>query len=235
MQKKKRIILLEDDVIYATRIEMILSESEMSLLKVFNNVKDALNFCSENDVDLILSDIFLEGALTGIDFLSKMQKSQIPIILMTSSLDEQLYQSVKAIQFVHYLIKPVQRLTLISTIEKIFEEKKRKILEENATEPIFYVSGKDNNYLPVLYQDILWLEADGNYTHIKTKSKKMTIKKSMVKTLIELDKRFARCHHKYAVNKQHIKEITNNEISMNDILIPIGRSFRKEFLENVGI
>jgi DNA-binding LytR/AlgR family response regulator len=230
-----KIVLIEDDKLYANQIEMILTKSEMQLFATFNNVNDAIRFCESNKVDLVLCDIFLEGELSGLDFLNLMVHNNIPIILMSSSIDEKIYEAAKKIQTVNYLTKPVQRLTLISTIEKLLKERKEFELDETRQENALFLNN-NNKYVKVLYSDILWLRSDGNCTHIKTVAHKMTIYQSLVKTLKNLDSRFVRCHQKYGINTQHIIHFTHHEVLLiSEQKIPIGRSYSKAFIQHLGL
>jgi DNA-binding LytR/AlgR family response regulator len=154
---------------------------------------------------------------------------------MTSSIDEKIYEAAKKIQIVNYLTKPVQRLTLISTIEKLLKERKEFELDEIRQENALFVCDNNHKNVKVLYSEILWLSSDGNYTHIKTIAQKMTIYQSLVKTLKNLDDRFVRCHQKYVINTQHIIYFTSQEVLLiSEQKIPIGRSFSRAFIQHIA-
>jgi hypothetical protein len=45
--------------------------------------------------------MFLEGKQTGIDLMRQLQSYQIPIIVITNSMDKSLYAEVKKVQHVN--------------------------------------------------------------------------------------------------------------------------------------
>jgi DNA-binding LytR/AlgR family response regulator len=149
---------------------------------------------------------------------------------MTSSLDEKLYNLTKQIKQVNYLIKPIQALSLISTVEKILED--RRVIEgENVVKKLaVYIKNMKNEYCIVYFCDILLIESQGNYSTIITKNQKYTLKESLKSFAKNLDERFIRCHQKYVINTDHIKTITKDIIQIAEYGIPLGRTYKNLIL-----
>jgi DNA-binding LytR/AlgR family response regulator len=78
---------------------------------------------------------------------------------------------------------------------------------------------------------VIYLEALKDYTSIVTAKRKYCVLSSLGNLLSEKTFRaFVRIHRSYAVQKHYVKKITSREVLVNDILLPVGRTY-KESLE----
>ncbi|MBC3789075.1 LytR/AlgR family response regulator transcription factor [Spirosoma utsteinense] len=103
-------------------------------------------------------------------------------------------------------------------------------------QPRKYLSVRDKHRVVVLdYDEIVWLEADGNYTHIHAKSHRYIVKNSLSGMLRRLDDRFVQTHRAYAVNINSVKEINTVEIKLGDSLIPISDTYRLSFINRLTL
>lgn len=77
--------------------------------------------------------------------------------------------------------------------------------------------------------DILFLESDGNYTHLQTGEKRFTLLIALKRLL---DKwrffPFTRVHRSYAINRNKVHDFTLEYIMVGDHRVPVGKSFSKE-------
>ncbi|MDI9862661.1 response regulator transcription factor [Flectobacillus roseus] len=218
---QKKLLVIEDDDAFDMWIGLVLTQLEIIDFHRVRLAEDALIYLENNCPDLIICDIFLEGELTGIDFLKKIQHFSIPIIVVTSSTSLLVYREVQRVENVIYMVKPFQPITFIAAIERLLLPNGQFF-----NEPFIFVRVQ-NKQLKIFFKDILYLESDGNYTYIHTREKKLALLKSISKLLDELDKRFVRCHKTYAVNKQHIIAKTTTQIEIAKTYLPIGRSYQK--------
>lgn len=225
--QKKKILVIEDDDAFNLWIGIVLKRLGIEEYKRVREVEDALKLLDNELPDLIISDIFLEGKLTGVDLLKKSYKHSIPTIITTSSTSEELYREIQQIENVIYLVKPFQPLTLIASIESLMFGGFNDAKVDKLRAPSIFVKLANNKNTKVYLSDIVFLESDGNYTYIHTKDKKMALKKSMAKVLSELDESFIQCHRTFCVNKIHINSWSTREVRVGDRDIPIGRSFLK--------
>ena len=125
--KQVTIVLLDDDPIDCIKVEIMVSEfitNEMTfrLVAVFSELDALLTYLQTHTVDIIISDIFTEKKATGIELLKTLRHNQTPIILVTQSLEKEVFTEAKKYRKFHYLIKPFHQLTLQSTIENIMAE-----------------------------------------------------------------------------------------------------------------
>lgn len=225
-----KILIVEDDLLYAERLKVILLKAKivsMEDLVVFDNVKEVLLHCKKNLPDIIISDIYLSGQKTGIDLFEELAHQNISFVIITSSTDELLYEQTKRIAHINYLIKPVQPLTLISTIEKIIKEKEDTTINTVRSKYIL-VRNLNNIHVKVYFHEIIRIQSSGNYCTIFTENKKYTIKESITKLLNDLDERFIRCHQQYVINFDFVRNISPNSITVSTEEVPIGKTFRNQ-------
>ncbi|MFC0184505.1 DNA-binding response regulator, LytR/AlgR family [Pseudarcicella hirudinis] len=223
-------IIVENDFLYAERIKVILAEAfGADDIYVFDNVKETLAFCQNHTPEIIICDIFLEGNKTGLDLLDVLRDQHIPIVMMTSSVSPEFYEIAKQIKHVNYLIKPIQALSLISTIEKLLNETGTSPKEDG-----LFVKGNHNKHIKVLFDEILWIESEGNYSTIVTKTKKYTLKQPLKNLIVVLDDRFERCHQRYLVNLNLINSHSQDLLHIESFTIPLGRTFRLKILDRLA-
>lgn len=227
--ENKKILVVEDDDSFNLWISIVLKRIGILEYKRVKTVESALQLLDSELPDLIISDVFLEGKLTGVDLLKRSYRHSIPTIVITSSKSIDLYREVQQIEKVIYLEKPFQPLTLISSIERLILEGHSEANAEKLKSPAIFVKLANNKNTKVYFSDIVYLESDGNYTYMYTMDKKIALKKSMSKVLGELDDNFIQCHRTFCVNKSYIASWSTKEVKVLNSDIPIGRSFLKLF------
>jgi len=228
------IIIVEDDIFYSAKLKLILTKAGFNQLLFFKNVDDAYHYCANKIPQLIICDIFLDGTKNGLDLANKLRAFDIPIIFITASIDENLYESAKKINSFNYLIKPIQSLTLISTIEKIFADLEVEKSQRKEGEAYLFIRGADNRFEKIFFHQILYIESDKNYSLVYTLLKKYAIRKSLSQLLTEFDERFVRCLSKYAVNKQNINSVSYDKLFLGNKVIPVGRTYKKGIISHLG-
>jgi len=94
--------------------------------------------------------------------------------------------------------------------------------------------GKTIRLLP---QDILYLEAKGEYINYCTAGKNHMYFQRMKHAENKLqDYGFTRAHRSFIVNPIHVRSYSNNEISMSDgKVIPISKTYQEDILERLEI
>ncbi len=242
--KTIKVVLLEDDPVDRIKIEIMLSNTvstdyNIVLVDTFTLLEPFLVYLQNHikEIDVIISDIFINNKAKGIKLLKELEHSEIPIILTTSSSEFSVYYEAKSIRKISYIVKPFHQLTLQSNIILLFEEsEKRKLRFENDTKFLF-LKPKLNHHEKTKLDDIIFIEAQGNYCYIHTQEKKYVLKKSLLKLISEdLDEQFLRIHHKFAVNKNYIKLIRLQTVHLtNNIDLPIGISFKQTIKEYASL
>ena len=91
--------------------------------------------------------------------------------------------------------------------------------------------------LPI--KNILYCERELRVTHIwhQDGKEKCGLKLSEIESILDQSREiFCRCHNSFLVNLHHVSGIKGNNLYMkNGLIIPIGRSHKKETLEKYNI
>lgn len=124
-----RILVVDDEEDLLKMLTVMLSE-ESYIPVTATSAEKALELLHEENFDLILSDIRMEG-MSGIELLKRVKKldPDLPIIMMTAyGSIEDAVSAMKAGAY-YYLIKPVKMDELLLLIQRALGH--RKILNEN--------------------------------------------------------------------------------------------------------
>lgn len=90
-------------------------------------------------------------------------------------------------------------------------------------------------YYNIPTKSILYCESIRNNVIIHTENGDFKQKTSIKNMLKHLPRTFARCHTSYIVNLLMISQIQSDSVILNNhISIPIGRTYRKDFISNLG-
>ncbi len=131
----EHILIVEDEIIVARDLQMLLEQLGYSKTAVVSTGEKAILYIEEDRPDLIMMDVVLPGEMDGIE-TSKVIQSEfdIPVIYLTAHRDKMIFERAKETEPFGYLIKPfnndeIQRVVEIS-IYRYNAEKERKVLVE---------------------------------------------------------------------------------------------------------
>jgi two-component system, CitB family, response regulator MalR len=105
-----KVLIVEDDPMVAEFNKRYLQEMKgFSLLGIFHTVKDAITFLKNEQVDLVLLDVYMPGS-TGLELLSfiREQNMAVDVILITAAADKEKIHTALRYGAVDYLIKPFE-------------------------------------------------------------------------------------------------------------------------------
>lgn len=94
---------------------------------------------------------------------------------------------------------------------------------------------KDHKSITKLqYNNIVFIEAYGSYSNIYTNSKFYTISKTIKSIIHNFPETFVRVHRSYAINLDHVKSFSTDEVVMNnDTRIKISRAKKMAIIEAI--
>ena len=153
------ILIADDNGILAIYFEKMLKRQGYNIAGPFAAGEDVLTFLADHEVDLILMDIKLAGAMDGITAAEIIGRtSDVPVIFLTGYSHDPLLQEAKITGPYGYLIKPVPERELVATVEMALhrhrldrqlqqsEQKLRDILD-NAISHIWAFDGTGYTYI----------------------------------------------------------------------------------------
>ncbi|MBU2506954.1 MAG: PAS domain S-box protein [Bacteroidetes bacterium] len=118
MEKKARILVVEDEVIVAENLALAISDLGYEVVGRPVSAEEAVKKALELEPDLILMDVVLKGNKNGIDASQEIKKKMdIPIIFLTAYSDISFIDKAKSIEPYAYIVKPFQPRQLLASIE----------------------------------------------------------------------------------------------------------------------
>lgn len=241
-----RILIVEDEVIIAEDIALRLSDMGYQIVQIVDNVDAAVNYLEQELTDLVLLDISLKGEQTGIDLAEIINsRFKIPFIFLSSHTNQSIVEKAKKVNPAAYLLKPFNDHQVKISIEMgLFnfygdkkEEKERAENHEMLLKlPNALFLKKDTHYEKVAFSDILWLEAESNYTYIYTKSGKYTYSSVLKKFEDKLpEDPFYRVHRSYIVNLSNVTGFEGNMLIIGKNYIPVNKSCKETVFKRFQI
>ena len=93
------------------------------------NGKDAINKTEENNPDLVLMDILLNGDIDGIETAQQILKHyNIPIIYVTGSYDNSIYERAKLTEPSGFIKKPFDNIEIQNAIQTAIRSNQNNLL-----------------------------------------------------------------------------------------------------------
>ena len=202
----------------------------MELMKNCYDGLEAFEYLNKNDVDLIFLDLNMPK-LKGFEFLKTLKNP--PKVIVTTAYKEFALEGYE-LNISDYLLKPFGFERFLKAINKTFgTSNTQKVISSNSnrvSKRIFLRSNK--KYTQVVIDDILFIEASGNYTKVITDIEIITVREKISSVLEVLPKEdFLQVHKSFAVAPKHIKSIEGNRIFISDHIIPIGKVFRTNIVQ----
>jgi len=238
-----KIGIVEDEVIIADHLADILVKLGYEVIDPADSYAEAIQMIESKMPDLLLLDIQLKGKKDGIDLAAKIKDEyQIPFIFLTANADAATVERAKTVNPCSYLIKPFTKDDLYTAIEICmhnFSAAKPGRVSVAVNDLIinnclFIKDGSHFN--KVKYADVLYLESEHVYVKVHTASHSYLVRSSLQEYLEHFDSnRFFRIHRSYAINLEHIQSINPEYVIINNITLPIGKTFREQLLSRLKL
>lgn len=238
-------ILVDDEVHCLDTLGILIRDycPEVQVMERCMSAKQGLAAIEKHQPALVFLDIEMP-VMNGFELLEKFK--EIPFsVIFTTSYDQ---YAIKAIRFsaLDYLLKPIDPKELVAAVHKV-EVQKHTPTEEQFSMLMDQIKHKEKGFTKIAVptsegfelipaDQVIFCEADDNYTHLFLKNKK---KITACRTLKEMEEQlqgftfFLRVHHSYLVNLNEVNKYVRGEggyLVMSDgSTVNVSRS-RKEAL-----
>lgn len=241
---KRNILIVEDEELYASKLEMLVDMAGHHLVGIVDNSQDALKMIEQVVPDLILMDINIQGEHDGIELADLIhQEREIPILFISSLKDDMTFRRVSRTRPVGFLLKPFDELQLQRSIDLIISQlpKENKVEDLHNWETTqfdtdhFFVKSKQK-LEKVLIANILFLEANGRYTNLHTTAKKYLIRIAMSELANKLpSENFAKTHRSFIIqiDKVTAVDLQDSVVWLGEKNVPLSKREREVFLERI--
>ncbi|MCB4809460.1 LytTR family DNA-binding domain-containing protein [Tamlana sp. 62-3] len=231
-------IIIDDEPLALELLEDFISKIEfLDLIASCSNGFEATNILRNNKVDLIFTDIEMPN-FSGIDIIKSLDYN--PHFIFTTAYSHYAVEGFN-LNAIDYLVKPIpfhRFLKAATRAQSIINNEKQEPTVVNVEKPapeqdfIFVKSEYEN--LKVNINDIKYIEGLKDYIKIYTNKDKPILTLNSLKNFEEkLSHNFIRVHKSYIVSLNHIHSVQRNRIIIDEKWIPIGVSYKTEFLKRI--
>jgi len=183
----------------------------------FSNPREALSYLNNHSVDLLFLDIQMPQ-MNGFELVSQLE--DIPKIIFSTAYDEYAIRAFD-INAVDYLLKPytkerfleaLRRVQNMATADGSQQERIQALLrqvQQKKDYPSQLFVRSRNRIVPVEVENILWIEAEGDYSQIYLGDKKLFCGLGIGKLLERLDpENFVRVHRSHAISLSALRDLS---------------------------
>ncbi len=206
----------------------------LQVIGICGNALEAKTILDSQTVDIIFLDIHMP-VLDGMSFVKTLKT--IPQLIFTTAYKEYAANAFD-LAACDYLVKPFSLDRFIIAVDKAIQNL------ENMTKPDKEAAGKtdhlfiraDGKVHKVLYEDILYAEAKGNYTSVITAAATYLppVSFTAFEEMLPPDI-FVRVHRSFIINAGKISHIEGNTVSIGQFSLPIGSIYKEIFMKKIGL
>ena len=227
-------IIVDDNKMARMALKQLVSQVQnLETVAECSNAMEAYNQLANNSIDLIFLDIEMPE-MSGIDLIKKLGAKK-PLIIFTTAKTDYAVEAFE-LNVVDYLVKPITQGRLVQAVEKA-QETLDSNKQEVKVEEQGFVFVKDNGMLKrISIDDILFLEAMGDYVKVHT-APKFHVVHATLKSIEEKlpSTKFLRVHRSYIVAINKIDFIQEGTISIGKTTIPVADTHKANLNKRLNL
>lgn len=196
----------------------------LALKARFTDAFEAISWLQTNRVDLLFLDINMPD-ISGTEVVNCLPRPSL--VIFTTAYSDYAVQGFD-LDAVDYLLKPFSPARFLKACTKALDLHTLRTgnLAESAPDFIFVKTGYEDE--KVLLDELLYVEADGNYLSLVLPTRKLLTRQTMADLMQQLPpNRFVRIHRSYCVAVDKITKLSRQEITVAGYVIPIGASYEE--------
>lgn len=193
----------------------------LELKATFTDAFQALAYLQKENIDLIFLDIKMPD-ISGIEFFNSLHKK--PLLVFTTAYSEHAVTSFE-MDAIDYLLKPFTLARFIQACNKAFELYNFRNSTETS-DHLYLKTGYEQ--VKVMYDDILYLEATGNYVSFVLTDKKILARSTFAEAIHWLpQQKFVRVHRSYMVAVGKIEKVERHQVTIGPHKIPVSEAYQE--------
>lgn len=231
--ERPSVLIVEDEDQSSHLLKEVVSKSGYRISACCDNYEQALDSVYENRPSIALVDIELNGDKDGIALSWKLRQFNIPSILITSHLEEDYFERARFAKPHAFLSKPIDPTEVRRNLALALDHQETAM--EQGDEQLFVKTEKE--YKRIRYDEISWIQADGNYVHLVVSTDdRYMIRARMKDMVIGFGKKgFIRIHKSYMVNKKLIEAFSSNYVRVGGAQLPVARNYQQKIAGEMGL
>ncbi len=142
------VLILEDELIIYIHLKKTLQKLGIKHIHIARDAKKAFEISSKTKIDILFSDIKINGDIDGIDAARTLQNLyKLPVVFITAYKDQEILLRASEVDFVGYLLKPYRVDELEAIINLTVAKYKLTMNKDNIIKINGYDFDKTNNKL----------------------------------------------------------------------------------------
>lgn len=207
---------------------------DLNIVGTCNDAICAHKFLQEEKIDLLFLDINMPK-LSGISFLKSLKNP--PLVIFTTAYSEYALEGFE-LNAIDYLKKPFSFDRFCKAYfraEELLQLKKQSLdnIQNSAAQSADFLFIKsDKKTIKVKFSEIIYIEGLGDYIKVHLQDKRLVTNLSMKKIFALLpENKFFRTHKSFIVSLDKVEAIEGNMTIINQTKLPIGNSYRQNFMQ----
>ncbi|MEZ4986084.1 MAG: response regulator transcription factor [Saprospiraceae bacterium] len=236
----KNILIIEDDLIFALDLKIQLSALYPSCeISHLESVNEAYHYLLSTKPDIVLLDVLLDNDEDAMHLAEILHKTGVTYIFMTAFERDDLFRKALRFKPSNYLQKPISKHNLKYALELAvssdkYSKAKGEIASDKRTLQYLLLKGKEGTMEKVGIDEIIYIEALGNYCQINTLDKRYTYRMP-IKNYADTfgDRNFVRIFRTYVVNIDFLRSVNTEAkevILLNGLSLPLSLTYKKGLL-----
>lgn len=200
----------------------------LELVALCESPVEAVQIMMEQQVDALFVDINMPD-LNGMELVSSLPNP--PMVVFTTAYAEYAAESYR-IPAVDYLLKPFDFADFQRAASRLLKQAKLSNGTTTTSDEDYLLVKDGYKYVNVPVADILYIQGMRDYVKIYAEGRKpVVVNTSMTQMKEKLPACFLQVHRSWIVNIRKAKEIERMRIVIGEERIPIGDSYKQQFME----
>lgn len=227
-EKKISCLIIDDEYSSQKVLQHFIKDTDvLDLRATCNNAAEAFKYLQlKESVDLLFLDINMPQQ-SGLDFYKTLKHP--PLVIFTTAYPQYAVEGFE-VNAVDYLLKPFSFERFLTAINKVLE-----LLKTDSKDNEFIVLKENKALHKVIINDILFVEAFGDYVKVHTSTKTIVTHSTFSNMLAALPANFLRTHKSFSVNLNKMNHLSGNQITIKNQTIPIGQTYKKSVLKALNL
>jgi len=223
-----RILIVEDESLIADHLQQILEKAKYEIAGLASSADEAIEFLKQDpDIDMALLDIRLKGKMDGIELAHLLEsKFGTPYIYITAHSEESTMERLLYTHPSGYVLKPFKENQILAQLQIALNSVEKQNRPYDILNEYIFVK-YNHGFTRIKHSEILYAEANDNYTFLHTGEKKYLLPLTLKKLTQRLEQYgFIRIHRSYTVNPLNIESFRTGEVCINGVDLPVSENYR---------
>ena len=204
----------------------------LNLSGSFDNPLDAIEFLTNEAVDLIFVDIQMPD-LSGLEFTRSLAKG--PKVIFTTAYEKYALEGFR-LDVIDYLLKPFSYEEFLKAVQKAVRliKLEKEVPDQVDTNSEFLFLKSDYKIRRINFNDILYIEGLKDYVKVFIHGSDKPVLSLITLKALEAklpEAKFMRVHRSFIVNLERIDTIERSRIVFGKTYIPVGEQYKDKFQE----